>query len=229
MVEHVKIVLTALNEMRPHTPPQMQTSFETRSRRLANLLLAASGLAFACLAGFALYTAFGQPLTGWPRLSALTVGVVSQVLALVALVVQIAPAMVNAVFFRKYAFHRLICEFERDFEYAGRITRYNRSALEQADQYLSFITERRRLFLGAVIGSPEKVALFSLAAMGWSVYKEVPSGVSNWVYIAIQYGLALLGGLAFGSLLVNSVLRRYAYQRDILALALTRLTHDGNG
>jgi hypothetical protein len=64
--------------------------------------------------------------------------------------------------------------------------------------------------------------------MGWSVYKEFPSGASDGVSMAIQYGIALVGGLAFGSVLMNSVLRRYSYQRDLLALALTKLENDGS-
>ncbi|WP_061172791.1 hypothetical protein [Caballeronia pedi] len=197
-------------------------------QRSSTYLLVASGFAFACLIGFAVRVTFGQPLTGWPRLIALSVGLLSQVLALLAIVVQTIPSILNSLFFRKYAFRRLLCELERDSEYAGRLARYKRSALEQADQYLMAITERRKLFLGAIVGSPEKVALLSLVAMGWSVYKEVPSGPSNWITLTIQYGVALLGGLAFGSLLVNSVIRRYAYQRDLLALALAKLGQDRN-
>lgn len=91
----------------------------------------------------------------------------------------------------------------------------------KAEQHLSKIIERRKLYMGALVGNPEAVAVLSAATMAWNAYKELTSQLDPRVAVALLFGVAFLAGLAFGAMLLNEVLRRYAYHRDLLTLALS--------
>jgi hypothetical protein len=221
MTGHVKDVFDALERMTPFVTKPIKSRFEAFCEWVSICLLGLSGLTFVCLCAFAIYTRFAQPLSEIWRLVALATAVLTQLLAVLAIVAQSVPGLAIPLFFRKHAFRRLKGEFDHDAANARVLARFKRGALLKAEQYLSTIIERRKLFMGALIGNPEAVAVLSLGTMAWSAYKELAQKLDTPVAVALHFGVAFLAGLAVGAMLLNRVLRRYAYHRDLLKLALT--------
>lgn len=109
-----------------------------------------------------------------------------------------------------------------------QITRSNfvvlkKNCLKKTDKLLSIKIERLKGHLGFFLGGADKVAILALAGMGWAAWKEFQSIGSGWRQDVFLYGLAFTGGLAIGGALLNVVVRRYCYQRDLLSLALDRV------
>ncbi|KDR36332.1 hypothetical protein BG57_21340 [Caballeronia grimmiae] len=207
--------------MRPMDTSALDTSFEITCRKVTNQLLFASSVAFLILVMFVIYMRFTGPLTGPTRCAGLTFALICQVLAALAMLSYVWSAIPTLWNFQRYGARRLNAEFEHDSQNAMQLTSFDRSHLEGADRYVQSFIDRQRTFVEAFVGPMTNVALFSLVGLAVSVYKEFTSDHPLPFNNYVQYGMAFLGGIAFGAVLLNRVLRRYSYLRDVLALALS--------
>jgi hypothetical protein len=68
-------------------------------------------------------------------------------------------------------------------------------------------------------GGVDKVALFALVGIGWSVAAEIQKGVLAAYPYVTACGIAALAGLALGGLVSRGDLHRLLYQRDLIAIS----------
>jgi len=142
---------------------------------------------------------------------------------MLSVMIDAVPNLITIVRFRKVARRRLLLEIEHDFCHAKVLIGFERRAIEKTDKLLAIKVERLKGHVGFVLGSADKVAIFALAGMGWAALKEIQQVGTGWRHDVLIYGLAFTGGLAIGGVLLNDVIRRYSYQRDLLAIALDQL------
>ncbi|WP_143325699.1 hypothetical protein [Caballeronia sordidicola] len=221
MEKRVAAVLADLQAMKPLSPDAMRSKFERFAGKLSRRLLAGCGVLMLLILLILAIKFFTGPLSEGLKFAGRSLCILAMVSALLAVIVDAAPGVVTSVNFRKYEYARLLKETENDFAHAKALKRHKRDQLQMADQWLIVKTCRMKARMGLFIGAPDKVAFLALAAMGWSGLKELSSISDNWQHDAFVYGAALIAGLSFGSVLVNFVLQRYDYQRDLIALSLS--------
>lgn len=226
MSKQVQVVLNTLNGMKPFNTAALKTPFETACEIVTYCLLGVAGFLFFGAFCFAIWTRFDYQSAGAWRFTALLFLTLSQLFVIISLVVYLAPSLGPTILFRKYAFKRLLAELDHDTRHARILSGFGRHVLERTDQYLAKVIERRKLYMSAFIGSPEVAAAFSLVAAAWSVCEKVIPLAHTAFGNALFAGIAFLGGIAAGAILLNAVLRRYSYYRDLLALARQNKVED---
>jgi hypothetical protein len=216
-------ILEVLNTMKPLSPDAMLTSFDRLIARIAFWLLWIGAGLFLVLVAFAAWVRFDSPLRGWWLTAALCIGIASMALAMLSVIVDAVPNAVTVLRFHKNAHRRMLLEVEHDSKNAKQLGGFEKRLLERTDKLLAIKIERLKGHLGFFLGGADKVAIFALAGMGWAALKEFQSMGGGWRHDVYLYGLAFTGGLAIGGVLLNVVVRRYNYQRDLLSLALDRV------
>ena len=99
----------------------------------------------------------------------------------------------------------------------------DKTALRQAETWLSIKTDRLKTRMTVLFGGPEKLAMFALAGLGWLVWKEFPISQEKWIQDALQLTMMFLGGTALGGLFSLRDMHNITYQRQLLTMALVRL------
>ncbi|KML05978.1 MULTISPECIES: hypothetical protein [Burkholderia] len=213
-------ILKMLDGMKQLPPQAMQTAFDKWVARIAAVCRWTGVALFAILLGFAGWVKFVHPIQGGWLTVALFIGIATTILALLSLVVDIIPAAVMLVRFKHNSLKRLILEIEHDSTQARKLLIFDRQMLERTDAWLSIQIARIRDRLGFFLGGADKVAILALGSMGWATLNTLKSLQNTWQQNAFLYGAAFLGGLAIGGVMLNVIVQRYTYQRDLLALAL---------
>lgn len=95
-------------------------------------------------------------------------------------------------------------------------------ALRAADTWFDQKIKRMERRQARFFGGNDRLALFTLIAAVWAVWKEVQGLVLGAEPSWLLWGLALLGGMMLGGLMVSRELEKMAYLRDLLALAIKR-------
>lgn len=145
------------------------------------------------------------------------------IFSLVSLIVDVIPAATMLARFKKNSLEQLILEIDHDSEQAKKLLIFDKKTLEKTDSWLSIRITRIRERLGFFLGGADKVAILALGSMGWATVNAIKNLEQGWQQDLFLYGVAFLGGLAIGGVMLNLIVRRYTYQRDLLALALDRL------
>lgn len=209
--------------MKPLPVSALVTRFDRIFARAANWLRWSGFGLFLGILAFAAWVKVRGPLHGGWLTAALALCLASMALAMLSIVVDAIPNLVTIVRFRKVARRRLLLEIDHDLKHTQTLVTFERRLIEKTDKLLSIKIERLKGHIGLALGGADKIALFSLAGMGWAALQEIHQIGLGWRHDALIYGLAFMGGLAIGGVLLNDVIRRYSYQRDLLTLALERL------
>lgn len=130
------------------------------------------------------------------------------------------PQFAALIKFRKIALTQLKMEIQHDLWHVLELVGNSTETLEQVQRHLDLKIERSKNRIQQFMGSPDKIAMFSLAGMGFSVLKEFPLNSTVWSNNWFQYGLAFLTGISIGGILLNAVIQRYVYHRGLIQLAL---------
>lgn len=215
-------ILEVLDAMKPLSPDAMLTSFDRLVAVITCWLRWVGVALFTVLLGFAAWVRFVGRLQGEWIAVALWVAIVSMLAAMASVVLDTVPSMVTLLRFKKNAHKRLLLEIDHDSKHVKKLMIFDKKLLERTDKWLAIKMERLRGQLGIFLGGADKIAIFALAGLAWSALKELPGIEPGWRHDLFVYGVAFVGGLAFGGVLLNVILRRYGYQRDLLALALDR-------
>ncbi|KVC18358.1 hypothetical protein WS58_21115 [Burkholderia pseudomultivorans] len=216
-------ILTKLDEMHPLPPGALQTALSRSIAPISAVFRWISVALYFILLGFAGWVRFIRPVHGiWLNIAVGT-GIASMLFALSFLLLDLVPMIAMLFRFRKNALKTLLLEIEHDSEHAKALATYDRRLLQRTDAWLSMKIERVKNRLGFFIGGGDKAAILALAGMGWATLREVTNLQAGLLQDAFLYGVAFLGGLAIGGLMLNVVVQRYSYQRDLLALALDKL------
>lgn len=228
-------VLTYLTtQCKPSRPTPNKGPWQRNLERSSNWMLAFSGVAFAALVILALIHKF-HPLSEGLRTSAAWLGVACMFLALLSLMVGM---IANLISWRSHVKGRrakherdpIRNEVETDEMYARHLMKYSEESLKYARHCLqtkiSRIDGRIAIFFG------KELAVLALLGGGISQIKDlggiswlsdtfklglVPGNYLNSIALAV---LALVTGLALGAISLKNLQRHYAYQVEIIELAL---------
>jgi hypothetical protein len=233
-------VLQALHQMPPIGSKQTQKPFDRRAGRASLWLMLSAAALFFVLCILAAWHIWLSPLEGIWRSIALLSGLGAMVLPFLSMVIEVLSALVIIIRFKRDSLDYLLLNIQHDSNHIERLMSFDKGALESAQIWLQLQTTRIRNRIGIFFGSPDKIAVFSLAGMGWVVWKEFSaqqgSGLSkqamvDWggLHNLFIYGVSLLAGLALGAVLMNYRLQRYTYQLELLALTIARKSKSFNG
>lgn len=117
-------------------------------------------------------------------------------------------------------FERRKAEMRHDFQNASELSEFEIDTLQAVDKWLSLKIDRMKMRIGIFLGGSDKVAFFALAGTGWSIWHNLPNGNWSWEKRIYLYGMGMLAGLAIGGMLMNWLIKKLTYQRDLLALVL---------
>jgi len=147
-------------------------------------------------------------------------GIAAMVLAILGLVLDMLPQIIALIRFRKVALKQFKMEIQYDLWHVAELIDVPSQTLKQVQRYLDLKIERSKSRIAMFMGGSDKLALFSLAGLGYSLSKEFPMNSSMWGHDWFRYGLGFLAGIAIGGILLNAVVQRYIYHRELIQLAL---------
>lgn len=227
----VELVLEKLDKMTPLKNDQTLSPMNLRIRKFQMTLL---WIAVTLLAGIFMIVAWhiwGSPLRGGWLITAKLLVIVTMILSVLVQLTEIITGFMTMKNFNKDALNNFIEEIRHDTASIGKLIQFDRNCLELAQQWLELKAQRIRNHIGVFVGNSDKVAVFSMIGLGWAAWKELSpqAGGNSLVSIftdpslpstIVVVGLALLLGIALGSIVLSYQLGRYAYQLELLALAL---------
>lgn len=223
-------VLIKLDGMKASKIKHAITSLERAFQFFSDVLMILAGISFFFLVILAAWHKFISELPEVLKLMALFFGCVAMALPLISMVIGILLAGISLYKIQEKSLEQFIQEVECHQNWITSLRTYPPEILEEAAKYLRLKISRMKGRISLFFGSPDKAALFSLAGMGWLVFKELSPknkdallsnfslGVLN-VETMVFYAIAFLTGIALGSVIMNGMIQRYSYQLDILDLA----------
>jgi len=232
-ITKVSKIIEKLHEMRPYKGKAAETSMEQWSIKIANWLLIASVVLMVILGALAWRHNSGHPLDGTEKEVALGLSCIALILPMLSVLINIASGIWVLVKHQKKSLSYFLKEIENDEIHVSDLVVFPKADLENANRILQFKITRIKNRIGIFFGAPDKVALISLAAMGWSFFKEfnsrqTQSEITNVLQIGaslnnlLQYVAAFFAGLAIGAILLNRQMQRYIYQSELLEMAISR-------
>ena len=231
--EQVCEALVVLDELTPVDHSKDKTPLEVQADRWSNSSLYASGAGLVVLAALAgVDHAFGLP-TAWKH-GALILVLLVVTLPQIALMAKIVPSFWTLLRFRESAAKMRLSALRHDIEAAQKLYRFPAAVLQILDSWLEQHNARQQARLAMLFGGSDKIALLSITVFGLTLgrqfagafddaQKMIP-GLSANAWHSISFGcilvLAGITGLSIGGVALAQVVRRTAYQRDLLRLAL---------
>lgn len=220
MDQQVNQLFQTLHGMSPVSGDRMRSSFEWKMTRITWVLRGISLALFLLLFSLALWIHFVGTLHGFWQDIAIVAGLGSMAFAMLGLILDTLPSFLEILNLRNKAFRHFQLEIQHDSAHVAELLLYKTEVLERARQWLTFKIERIKDRLGIFLGGADKVALFALATMGWSAWKEFSELDSSWEHDLFLYGAAFLCGITIGGVFLNAIMQRYSYHRDLIDLAL---------
>lgn len=145
--------------------------------------------------------------------------VICMLVAVLALSLQLVSALTSLLLYRRDAPRRRVLQFEHDLTNAKALAGVPSEALELADDWLAQKMKRIERRLSFFFGGADKIALFAIVGACWVTGKELLTSNTITASEPVLYGLAFLAGMTLGGVSLRLVADRFAYQRDIIALA----------
>jgi|GEM_PF-4018252 len=223
-------LLKDLNQIREEKTSTTKSRWERIAAAVSDALVILAGISFVLLAALGTWHKFVSVLPAEAKFVALFFGVVAMLLPMLSMVIGIVVSIFSIYKMHTTEFDRFLKEIELHQNWICILQAYPKETLEEAARYLRLKISRLRNRISLFFGSPEKAALFSLAGMGWLVFKEVNPknkdallaniSIGEWnVETLIFYIIAFLTGIALGSVMMNAVIQKYLYQLEVLELA----------
>lgn len=123
-----------------------------------------------------------------------------------------------------YAYQARQLEAAHDPAQAADLERFGLPALVSTDEWLSLRIDQLKLRLGPHVGGSDKMAILSIIAGAWTLWHNFPQDGAAYERYLYLWLAAFLGGTGIAALYINAVLARMSYQRDLLAIAIHRLS-----
>lgn len=143
-------------------------------------------------------------------------------IGLFSLLSTIASDMLHLVEMHRHRGRIWAAGYTHDMTHVDGLLQFEPGDLRAADAWLEQKSKRAERRQARFFGGNDKLALLTLVAAGWAAWKEVQGLVIGAEPSWLLWGLAFLGGLTLGGLLVSRELERMAYLRDLVALAIKR-------
>ncbi|WP_110691002.1 hypothetical protein [Salinicola endophyticus] len=233
MGEAIKL-LEVLDRLARYRPSAHRAPFERRVNRCANGALVAGGVLVALLGGLLIVHLTLGPLPAAFRWVALGLGLLAQLVSLVPLCVPILLAGRLLVGWRRIALTDLSREFRHDRAAVDRLAGFSPATLAYVQRWLEIKVRRLDRRVTLFFGSPTAgISLCLLAASaiealgGFGVLSVVASADIEWtrsgaMQLAALVAVCLLLGLSLGAMGQRWLAARYAFQAELVGLALQR-------
>lgn len=223
-------LLKELNQIREARTSEIKSKWERLATTISEALMILAGISFAILAALGTWNKFASTLPEEAKFIALFFGIVAMLLPVISMVIGIVLSIFSVFKMHSTEFERFLKEIEIHQNWIRSLNEYPQALLEEAARYLRLKISRQRNRISLFFGSPDKAALFSLAGMGWLVFKEINPknkdallaniaiGELN-IETLIFYVIAFLTGIALGAVMMNGFIQKYIYQLEVLELS----------
>ena len=172
------------------------------------------------------------PFSGTMGTVALTFAVATSVSGLIMLLAILVDSTVSLVYMFKTERRDFLAEIERDMYNADLFNRFDIKIVELAKLLLELKIGRSRDRIAMFIGSPDKLALFAVVGLVWTVspyFAEHGGNVFNVALNSLGLGqlalvvlFASLAGILLGAIYTNVRSQRDKYRIDILTINLKK-------
>lgn len=210
-----------LGKIEPVRASEMASSFEGRMEKYSWLSLKISMGLFAIILLLAFWKLKIGELNGIFLGFGIAVGFFTFLTSILSVAFQMLPVIVLLFFFKRDAMRRLIVEVEFDLSMAKELKSFSFENLKIAQHILEAKVARIQSRLMFFLGGPDKIAILSLVAMGWAAWNEFPKITDHFESDILYIGVAFLGGLSIGGVMLNIVMQRYMYYVDLIKYALS--------
>ncbi|MFZ6712919.1 hypothetical protein [Undibacterium sp. TC9W] len=226
-------VIKKLHLMKPVKSKLNETNVERWCMKISNFMLIFATLMLIILGGFVLWNNYVRPLNETEKAVLLLFAALTMTLPLFSMILSIVSNIWALYSFQNNSLEYFLNEIKNDHQHLDELTSFAKVDLEDALKIIQLKITRIRNRMGFFIGGPDKVALFSLATMAWSILKEFSAKEKNAPTLSIlqsgfslttllQYAAAFFAGIAIGAILLHRHLQRYIYQTELLEMAIAR-------
>jgi len=223
-MNEISIVLQVLTNMRQTKGRHTNTKLEMWISKASNFLYLASGCILAALGYLALLMAFVEisktiELAGiCIAIGAISLALGGLVLSTTSLLLAVASSFMQDASIRAQ-------EHDHDLANVAELLPFEERTLSCALKSMEIRIDRMQQRTAYLIGGNDKLSLLAIVGLSWTVWTNYPLNSAIWNEKPFVFGMAFLAGITMGGVLVNLVLRRYRYQKDILQLALEYKKH----
>lgn len=223
--EQTVALLHRISSFKPLERDTGRTPFERRISAITNTLRWIGATLFILLLLLWLPATVWDPLRT-TRSYASVVLVLScgaMLCAILWMVLDALPAIVGFSRAQARMTERQLKEANHDLKLVDALMDEPPDALAEAKSWMEIDIDRLKGRIGVVMGQLDKLAIFSLAGMGWSVWNVISKMPDNdWESTVIQWVIAFLGGTVIGAMVLRARIDTISYHRDLLALVIAR-------
>lgn len=221
-MDEVLDILHTKRELGPDAPRGLVKTLRNISTFLSKLAVSCFPILGICIA----YLAHSRrPLPAIAELGQI-VALCQMLAALIWLTLDIISVALDLTNLGARTFERRKSELKYDFGAASDLLAYELDTLQAVDKWLSLKIERMKMRLGLFLGGSDKVAIFALVSTGWSIWHNLPDSTWAWEKRIYLYAIGMLSGMAVGGVMMNWLIKKLTYQRDLLALAIQHKTRN---
>lgn len=218
-------LLERLQTMREFDPAVMRTPLENRMRKVGEGALWLSGALMVLtvlLVAPAFFVDGLKSVRSYGNAVMILAGL-SMLVPTVWMTVDVLVGMWSMLKLGSRLARQELAEAQHDFAHVSLLMDEEDEFLAECAGWLDIKMGRIHARIALFFGSLDKLALFSLAGLGWSAWSVFKDNqVANWQAMLVQWGLALLGGLALAGLALRQRVLRLAYYRELLTLVKAR-------
>lgn len=214
-------VLNALHPMRRLAPEAGESRLEKIFKRPAKYFLWASIATFFVLLLLVAWVWLMKSKSDYWLVAAKVLLAILFAFVVAWTLADTLPSVIMLFFFRRDFHERRKLEVIHDLQNAHQLHEFDAIALRITDKWIALRADRMQRRLGLIVGGSDKVAAIALLAGAWGLWANFPGSATSWqqnMYVAFS---ALIGAFGAGGILGSVVVDDLAYQRDILALALS--------
>ncbi|RZT94673.1 hypothetical protein EV681_3094 [Advenella incenata] len=224
-------LLETLQYIEPLSSGRDRTHPMRKAQQISNWLLGFSFLCFVLVGGFALWHMY-HPLSSGVKFTAITIGLLCQILALLAIMISPICAVFSLCRWKKISWQTFLNEVKKEQKHVARLVRFCPSELQMVEQHLILKLRRVEGRITVILG--KETAVLSLLALTIPIIKDLDSlGWFDRVFNenlfanswggALFYFLMFILGLSLGSLALKPVYEYYRYKLDLVQLALNKV------
>lgn len=103
---------------------------------------------------------------------------------------------------------------------ASELRDFDINILKAGEQWMGIKLERLKFRMLLLFGGSDKLGVFGLVGLAWAMWKSMKAESTLLAQDWVGFFLAGLGGMVLGGILINALIQRLAYQREIITLAI---------
>lgn len=218
-------LLSELLRAKPYKPPLHRSIYALRIDLLSRWVLALALILFVAMLVPAAFIYFGMASSWWVKFSGQVLGILSMLFGLGCMVLHTASGVISLFRISRDFEQDLLAQKDHDIKLARKVMKYTEGSVRYCRKVLETKLKRIESRMADFFGGGDKVALLSLAGMGWALYKEgadIEKLLAGWpsAFSYAFYGaLAFLFGMCIGAIAVKAVSRKCHYALEILELS----------